>query len=453
MISSKHINKVIAAALVFALLMSAMIVYAANVYESSYTPEYQKRLFNENVATIDIKVDKSDWQKLIKDASDKDWIVADLVINGEAFNGVGLRTKGNSSIDKTEKSESDKYSLNIEFNKYVKGQTYYGLDTFCLNNMVGDATYMKEYIAYDIMRYIGVPAPLTNYATVTVNGEYYGLMLVLERYDESFLDRVYNTTSGQLYNVKKTKEENGGSLLYVGNDKDKYSQIFDNIVFKNKSSKHEDRIITAIENLNAGINLEQYWDIDGILRYFAAHTVVVNLKSYVSDQKQNYYLYIREGKVTILPWSYHMSFGGYPESITDATFIVNFPIDTPVYGVEMEERPLLDKLLEVPEYKERYHEYLRQIVEGYFDSGLFGETINNLNTAIGGYVKTDDTGFYTYDQYLLSVSNLAMLGLLRAESITGQLDGTIPSTTSGQSADSSALVDASYVNLISFGGK
>ena len=432
MIGSRYIGRIVAVAVVFATLMSVAIVYAANAYETAYVPEYQKKLFSSEVASIDIKVSGADWRDLIENASDKEWIAADIAINGEVFNGIGIRAKGNSSISKTKKSDSEKYSLNIEFNKFVKGQSYYGLDTFCLNNMIGDATYMKEYIAYDIMRFIGVAAPLTSYATVTVNGAYYGFMLVLERYDESFLDRVYGTTSGQLYNVKKSGGEDGGSLLYTGSDKSGYAEILDNAVFKNKSSKHEDRMIAAIESLNSGTDLDVYWDVDGALRYFAAHTVVVNLNSYISGQHQNYYLYIREGKVAILPWCYHMAFGGYPGNEVDSEYIVNFPIDTPVYEVEMEDRPLLQKLLDVPEYKDRYHEYLRLIVEHYFGGGLFEETVGALDTMISGYVENDAGGFYLYEEYSESTLDLITLGLLRAKSITGQLDGTIPSTAAGQ---------------------
>jgi hypothetical protein len=64
--------------------------------------------------------------------------------------------------------------LQFKANKYVKVQTFYGLDDFCVNNMMGDATYMKDYLSYDIMNFIGVETPLTNYAFVTVNGEGYG---------------------------------------------------------------------------------------------------------------------------------------------------------------------------------------------------------------------------------------------------------------------------------------
>ena len=41
--------------------------------------------------------------------------------------------------------------------------------------------------------------------------------------------------------------------------------------------------------------------------------------------------------------------------------------------------------------------------------------------------------------------------MLRAESIKGQLSGTVPSTADGQSADSSKLVDASHLNLSDLG--
>jgi len=135
---------------------------------------------------------------------------------------------------------------------------------------------------------------------------------------------------------------------------------------------------------------------------------------------------VKDGQVTILPWSYHLSFGGYPSGL-DVSQVINFPIDTPVYGVSMEERPLLDKLLEITEYRARYHEYLRQIVEGYIDSGLFEETIHQLDEKIGGLVANDITSVYAYEQYLEAVQDLTNLGLLRSESIKGQLNGTIPS--------------------------
>ena len=506
MIDSKHINKMVAGFVIFAILACAWIVYAANAYELSYVLEYQKRLFNGEIAAIDINVDEDEWQNLLDNAGAKPWVSADIAINGEKFESVGIRTKGNSSLSSAVRSEGDRYSLQFSMNKNIKGQTYYGLDTFCVNNLINDATYMKDYISYDIMKFIGVDSPLANHAKITVNGEDYGFCLLLERYDKGFLDRVYDTSAGNLYNVKiqmgqrdnfmnfgqavESEQDNqprerpdrnadrannrndrdnwgdrgnmpggrgggfggsnGGSLVYADDELASYSSIFDNAVFGRTNEDDMQRVVTAIKNLNDGTELERYWDVDGALRYFAAHTFVVNLDSYVSNMQQNYALYEKDGKVTIFPWDYDLAFGGFQSG--SASSVINFPIDTPVSGVNMGDRPLLNVLLEIPEYKEKYHDYLRRIVDGYVNSGLLEQTIRELDAKINEYVKNDATSYYTYEKYESAIETLIELCLLRAKSVAGQLDGTIPSTTDGQREDSSALVDATGINLSDLGG-
>ena len=109
------------------------------------------RMFSGEVISIEILADVDEWQAMLDNAQAKEWIHADVIINGERFGAVGIRTKGNSSLMQGRgPSSNDRYSLQFKMNKYVKGQTYYGLDTFCVNNMMSDATYMKEYISYDI---------------------------------------------------------------------------------------------------------------------------------------------------------------------------------------------------------------------------------------------------------------------------------------------------------------
>lgn len=487
MISSKYISAIVAVLMCACLLVCGFIVYAADAFDVTRIPEYQKRMFGDEIITLDLRVDESDWQALLDNAQAKEWISGDLIINGERFEAVGIRAKGNSSLSQVVSSNSDRYSLQFKFNQYVKGQTYYGLDTFCINNLMGDATYMKDYLAYEIMNFIGVATPLINYASVTVNGADYGFCIALERYDKAFLGRVYGTSAGQLYNVKIQMGmrgnfedmwqdisnvmpgrqpgavgnrgggmgggglggNGGGSLVYTDNKISSYGAIFNNAVSSKASDKDKQRVVTAIENLNSGTDLEKYFDVDAILRYFAAHTVIVNLDSYISNMQQNYYLYERDGKITILPWDYGLAFGGFQSG--NASSVVNFPIDTPVSGVSMEDRPLLNKLLEVDEYLERYHDYLRQIVDGYFESGQFESTIYALDAKINDYVRNDVSAFFTYAQYEAALPQLVELGRLRAESIKGQLEGTIPSTSAGQNADSSALIDASSVNISALG--
>ena len=513
MITSKHYKAITIIMVCIGLLISGLIVYAADAFDTARIPEYQTKMFGDEIASIDIRVDAGDWQAMMDNAQAKEWIAADLIVNGTRFGTVGIRTKGNSSLSMgggmRSGSSANSYSLQFSADKYIKGQSFFGLDTFCVNNMMGDATYMKDYLSYDIMSFIGVDTPLVNYASLTVNGEDYGFGIMLERYDQSYLDRVYGSVEGQLYNIKigmgrrgdfedmwqdapnaganrqqrirlpeETQGEGGanlpeiqqgdanfrviqvggiggfganggGSLIYTDDDLSSYASIFENAISSNITDKEKQRVVTALKNLNAGTDLEKYIDVDATLRYFAAHTVVVNLDSYTSNMQQNYYLYERGGKLTILPWDYNLSFGGYMSG--NASSVVNFPVDTPVSGVSMADRPLLNMLLAVDEYSDRYHDYLRQIVEGYFESGLFESTVGAIDAKIAVYVKNDASAYYTYEQYEASLPALIELGRLRAESIKGQLDGTIPSTTGGQSADPSSMIDTSAVDLSALG--
>lgn len=475
--------------------------------------EYMSKLFGNGIIKIEIYATTEDWQWMLDNAANEEYIPCDVVVNGTKFSNVGIRPKGNSSLSQVVSSDSDRYSFRLNFDKYVEGQTCFGLTNFVLNNMISDTSYLKEYISYDIMTYIGVDSPLFEYASISVNGEAWGFYLAVEKYDDEFLTRTYGDDKGELYSVKMNDGGNmgnigaardtlgnnnrnnsipedfnpedfnpggsipenfipenfapngnwgndannggrmgagnsGGSLQYNGDDPENYSSIFENNVSK-IDDDDKTKVIEALKALSEGdsIDIESYFNVDQILRYFAAHTVVVNLDSYVSSMAQNYYLYERDGQLTILPWDYNLAFGGFQSGT--ASDIVNFPIDTPVSGVTMESRPLLSKLLENEEYLERYHQYLQEIVSGYLNT--IDVKIAELQEKISAYVESDPTKFCTYAEYEKAADTLTALIMLRSESIQGQLDGTIPSTSEGQKSDSKSLIDASAVNTNDLG--
>ncbi len=500
---------------VILLLFTGVMIYHGNTdsvkSNKGVSFDYETKLFNhDTIMTVDIQVDEDSWNSMIENASNEEYINCNVIVNGQTFSNVAIRPKGNTSLSQIVSDDTtDRFSFKIEFDHYDKNQNCYGLDKLVLNNVMSDTSYMKEYLSYDIMNFAGVVTPLYNYASIKVNGEDWGFYLALEGMEESFAMRNYGSSYGQLYkpetmgmgggknaeggmdisnfNDKMKMDPNstgqsdnssdsgaettmpafdemkgvmnnpgsgfGGtissaSLQYIDDDVDSYSTIFDAAVFDTGDSDYE-RVIKAIKNLNEGNDIEKYVDVDAVLRYIAANTVVVNLDSYFSNMQHNYYLYEQDGQITMLPWDYNLSFAGFQSGT--ATSAVNFPIDTPVSGVELEDRPIIAKLFENEEYLSRYHEILQEIVTGYFDSGLYINTIDGIDSKIASYVENDVSAFYTYDEYKTGVENLKQFGLLRAESIQGQLDGTIPSTTKEQEADSSALIDASSVDLTAMG--
>jgi spore coat protein CotH len=534
--SNHKLYLIVAITLIFALTASIALVVAGNIQKANgmlgSEPDYATKIFGPEMITIEIIADAADWQSMLDNAINEQYIMADVVVNGTKFQNVGIRPKGNSSLTQVARSDSDRYSFRLKFDEYIKGQTCFGLESFVVNNMLGDYSYMKEYVSYELMQEIGVDAPYFGYADIKVNGEGWGLYLAVELYRDSYKQRVHGDTTGMLYNVKSMdmggnqpeqqggnarvipggqnsspqspddesqqragalqgfqnnpgdqlfippegiimpdpndpaqiegemrgmdrnfagmggRGSSGGSLEYLDDNSGSYSAIFNNVVGKGTESDFQ-RVVQALKALSEGRELETYFEVDQILRYLAAHTIVVNLDSYSSGMAQNYYIYEHDGKITILPWDYNLAWGGFQSGNVAA--VINFPIDTPLSGVEMSSRPLIEKLFANAEYLERYHRYLQQLVDTYFSNGKFEEKVKTLDALISDYVKNDATAFCTYDEYKTAISSFITLGNLRAQSVQGQLDGTVPSTTAEQNTNTDQLISAGALTLADLG--
>ncbi len=517
MIQSRRINVIVVISVLLSLIVSIFLIVMGNIQkegkDTRTEPLYATKLFGTDIISVEIIADEDEWQKMLENAMNEEFIMADVIVNGTKFEKVGIRPKGNSSLSQVAQSDSQRYSFRLQFDKYVKGQTCFGLTSFVVNNMLGDNTYMKEYISYDLMKEIGVDAPYFGFSNISVNGKEWGLYLAVELYNDSYEQRVFGDAAGMLYNVKSMdmggnnadgdagrmpgavldgafpaapdgggagsfapdmeknikgefsgegirfegrqpggmgggRGSNGGSLEYTDDNVSNYSAIFNNVVGKGTEADYK-RVVEALKALNEGRDLEKYFDVDQILRYLAAHTIVVNLDSYSSSMAQNYYIYEKDGQLTVLPWDYNLSWGGFQSG--DASDVINFPIDTPVSGVEMSSRPLIERMFENEEYLNSYHEYLQELVDKYFADGRFESKINKISALIDEYVKNDATAFCTYEQYKTAVSSFNLLGRLRGESVQGQLDGAIASTASGQKENSGTIISAGELKLSDLG--
>ncbi len=147
-----------------------------------------------------------------------------------------------------------------------------------------------------------------------------------------------------------------------------------------------------LDALHHGGDLERYLDVDGFLRYLAASTVMANFDSYAGPFAHNYYLYEQNGRFTVLPWDFNMSFSGMGMGQAN-----NVKIDEPTAGA-LSERPLIAKLLAVPEYRDRYHGYLQALITGYLNPEPFEARARAVAALIDPYVKDDPTKFYTYEE-------------------------------------------------------
>ncbi|MBR4628095.1 MAG: CotH kinase family protein [Ruminococcus sp.] len=533
---------------------------------SSNTSGYTDKLFDSSyVHTIDISISEADWSDLKSNPTEKTKYETNITIDGETISSVSFATKGNTSLSSiASDKDSDRYSFKINFGKFIDGQTYYGLNKLNLNNIYADATYMKDFISYEIFRRAGVDAPLTSYVWLTVNGEVQGLYLAIEDISSSYLERTQNG-DGELYkpesemlgNMGEMKMPEGGfefpegmtmpegmtfpedmtmpegmtfpkdktlpegaelpdsekqsgdkkdpgrrggrsskpdgtdfsgmpegmtmpegmempgnggfpggmgfggsdgaDLAYKDDSIESYSDIFNNCI-TDADDADKQRVIAALRSLSEG-SIESCIDTDEVISYFAAHNFVLNYDSYTGSMLHNYYLMEKDGKLSMLPWDYNLSFGGFgggapgnggdDEHDNSATSLVNTGIDTPVSGGIDSSRPMWDWIADNEEYLQKYHEILDGLISDYFESGDFEKQIDEVYEMILPYVEKDTTAFYKSEEFKTGYSTLKEFCMLRAKSIRAQLDGTLSADTDKQEADKK--IDASSVKTEDMG--
>lgn len=610
MSTHKHFDKICCIILAAVLALSVLFMNGAalGIQTAVRVMGYESRLFDyTHVHTIDLVAEN--WEDFLTTCTNEEYIQCAAVIDGEAYRNIAIRAKGNTSLSSVKQYGNDRYSFKLEFDHFDSSLTYHGLDKLCLNNIIQDNTYMKDFIVYQMMGRFGVSAPLCSFAYITINGEDWGLYLAVEAVEDSFLQRNYGADYGELYKpdsmsfgggrgngegfdmeefrdkymnengdinfgeitdelpdeIKENIPENfdpsqfggftppdggngsfgegfdpsqfggisppdggmmfpetGGNspekpdgmappdwginsengseapapnaengqnipdngnapadnlagnrpsnrpaggrgdkggfgggmgakgstdvkLQYTDDNPDSYKNIFDSAK-TDISDADKTRLIDALKRLNEGdisaVNLDE------VYRYFVVHLFVCNGDSYTGNMIHNYYLYEKDGAMSMLPWDYNLAFGGFDGN--QATSSVNSPIDTPVSGGIGVDRPMISWIFSDEQYTQQYHEYFRQFIAEVIDSGWAEELIDSTAELIAPYVERDPTKFCTCEEFEKGVSVLREFISLRGESVSGQLDGTIPSTTAGQSG-SDMLVDATHINISEMG--
>lgn len=458
MIKHRHIDKICICAAAAAILITVVLYFGEDmgIPRASENPGYSYRLFDSSrVHTVDILCD--DWEGFIEEAPEEEYISCAVEIDGERFENVGLRAKGNNSLSLTEEYGLSRYSLKLEFDHFTDGGNYYGLDKFSLDASFQDNSYLKTYMAYDMMDFMGVASPLCSFTDVFVNGEPWGMFIAVEEPEEAFVRRNFGINHGQLYkpDYRSLEDENGDiALKYLGDDEKLYPGIFENAKFKTDKADRM-RVIKALEILDSGENIERAVDTEQTLRYFVVSVFVMNWDSYAGHTGHNYFLYEKDGILTILPWDYNLAFGTYAfgmsEPIRDTEVLINWPVDTPAEGNVMLNRPLYHNLMKDDENFRRYHELFGEFLSEYFFSGEFEKTLRDAESMIAPHVENDPTAFCSRDDFHLAADTLYEVCMLRAESVEKQLSGELPSTIKEQESFTGEYVDCSGVDIRNLG--
>ena len=360
--------------------------------EQLYAPLFDQK----QVHKIEVKMSENDWSNFMGVAQQEEWAPCDVVIDGEEFKNVGIRTKGNSSRMMV---NNGKYSFRFKMDKYDKYTNYHGLTEFCLNNFYSDASCMRDVLCYDAMYEINGVAPKTSYTDMYLNGKLYSFYLAAEQPGTTLAERYAIDDDSNLYKATERSNQAGGGMFNMGGDS--YSTFTANMPVSNLDLKFgNDEQLTHLEELKTQINklttsnykfIEDIMDVPSFLKGFAVNSVMCNYDSYNGSLAHNYYLIYTGGKHYFVGWDYNLSLGAFMGG-ADA---VNSDVTTSLYQATINDRPFA-KLLQIPEYYDMYVGYVKDILNFYSDPESF---VSQIATMIRPHIQADPLFFFKVEDF------------------------------------------------------
>lgn len=403
---------------------------------SSRTESLDYIFGTDSVADIKLTIKRSEWQTLLdnydKNLKNEDCIHADFEMkkggNTWKINDIGMRLRGNTSRVRPQVGENYYQAhFKLDFEEWCDDSGEERKLAGCMKGLnlkrfKEDPSYVREVFGYNFFRKNGIwTAPRAGYAHlfITIDEENgskktldYGVYAMIEEINKQFLKErseispeigtKFNGNKGNLWKCT-WQSANGPSMardydIYRSfgveeiNLDENQSMRYDYDLKTNKDDFYSarDELIKFITDLNKlSINdeiknfYESKMDVDLFLKTYACN-VVLGMDDDYWNNKNNYYFYFdKKGKCYFIPYDYDNILGTNCSSDT----ATRNPLDWGELGYDA---PLVEKLLSVPEYKEKYAKYLLELCdESSFVKGSQVE-IARLHSLVQGFIKSKD---------------------------------------------------------------
>jgi hypothetical protein len=305
------------------------------------------------------------------------------------FTDVGFRLRG--AIPRY----CHKRDFQIRFDAFKDGNTFYGIREMNLRGLARDPGIIREKLSLDLFWEMEVPSPRSSYVRLFINGEYRGIYLNVEEVDKNFLNIHFGNNRGNLYRCARDAD------LIVrpdGNYKYTYAPFGfapfqTNRVYELQTNTVEDDysdLIHFIEVINLTPDsdfkeeIEKILNVQGFLRALAVCVCIADVDGFW-PWKNNYYLYhnVWTGRFEYLPRDFDLTFGldwgGGSEPTRD---IYSF-------GPVNSSRPLVQRIFNIPEYRQQCSDCIHRMIEGPFELDRIWPRIEWIRTLIRPAVEAD----------------------------------------------------------------
>ncbi len=382
--------------------------WSRETHSNAVDPNFEQLFVEGEVLRLDITISTSSWSSMLSDLSSNYryinssgsdytpiWVPCTVSYDGKDWYEVGIRFKGNSSLQQTYSSGNYKRSLKLDFDQYeddypaLTNQRFYGFKQLNLNNNYDDESMMREKVGADLFRAFGLAAAHTQFCALYVDtgsgSQYYGVYTIVEEVDDTVIDTQFSSGSGNLYkpdgdaaSFKSGTYDTSEFYLKTNTSSANYSDVkslYDALHSSDRSSS----------SATWQSRLEGVFDVDSFLRWMAANAVIQNWDTY-GNMTHNYFLYCNpsNGLLTWIPWDNNEAFqSGTGEKS---------PIEMSKMGSVSSSWPLISYLYDISEYQERYEGYLKQFVDEVFVTAELQSLYSDYYDLLKEYAYAERSG-------------------------------------------------------------
>lgn len=269
---------------------------------------------SSSVHTISVDVDEEDYAAMLATFladGDKDWISASVTIDGETFENVGVRLKGNSSLRSVSATESEAQDLPwlIRLDKFVDGQDLDGTTGFVVRSS-GTQTSLNEALALELLEAAGLASQEAIATRFSVNGSAESLRLTIEDLDDAWDAQEFGT-EGILY-----KAQADGDYSYRGDDPASYEDVF-----SQKTGDEDDltpligflQFINESDDATFAAELDEHLDVEAFATYLAMEDLMDNVDDIDGPGNNSSLRYdTASATFTVVAWDHNLAFGQGP---------------------------------------------------------------------------------------------------------------------------------------------
>ncbi len=390
--------------------------WTTETHTKDVDPNFDEVFEDNTIKRLDIVITETRWQRMLDDMTntygtfgsgggpggglietDENpiFVPAEVFYNDKQWYRVGVRFKGNSSLQSSWRNGILKLSFKLDFDEFedeypqIDNQRFYGFKKLSLKNNYNDRSMLREKVAGDVFRNAGLAGSHTAFYRLYVDHgdgpQYFGVYTLVEEVDDTVIDEQFSDDNGNLY-----KPDGDAASFAEGTfDEDEYE----------KKTNEDEADFSDVQALLAAINddvrttdaatwrtnLEAVFDTDVFLKYLAVNTVIQNWDTY-GRMTHNYFLYNNPdtNKLTWIPWDNN-------EALQNGNREGSLALD--FSDLNTTQWPIIGYMYQDEIYKAKYKTYLQEVIDGPFNVSNIQTLYDSYAALIEPYATTEEAGY------------------------------------------------------------